>query len=89
MSAESRRQGIGVSPGAAVGPALVLERSRAPVTEKTLPSGEARGELTRLADAVERARGELEALKIRADKALGSGVAQIFDALADAHHPNR
>jgi len=82
VSAESRRQGIGVSPGAAVGPALVLERSRAPVTEKTLPSGEARGELTRLADAVERARGELEALKIRADKALGSGVAQIFDAQA-------
>ncbi len=77
---DGTRQGIGVSPGFAVGPAYVLERSRTPVTEKTLPAGEERPELGRLAEAVERARGELVDLKARADKALGSGVAQIFDA---------
>lgn len=76
----SRRQGIGVSPGVAVGPALVLERRRAAVSEKTLASNEARGELTRLADAVDRARSELEELRRRTDAALGAGVAQIFDA---------
>ena len=80
MASDDTRQGIGVSPGVAVGPSLVLERSRAPVTEKTLPANESRRELARLAEAVERARGELEALKVRTDIALGAGVAQIFDA---------
>jgi len=80
MAPGDRRQGIGVSPGVAIGPALVLERTRAAVTEKTLPSAQAIGELTRLADAVSRARAELDSLKQRADVALGAGVAQIFDA---------
>ncbi|MGD8330373.1 MAG: phosphoenolpyruvate--protein phosphotransferase [Acidobacteriota bacterium] len=80
MAPGDRRQGIGVSPGVAIGPALVLERRRAAVTEKTLPTSQAIDELTRLADAVSRARAELELLKQRADAALGPGVAQIFDA---------
>jgi phosphotransferase system enzyme I (PtsI) len=80
MAPGDRRQGIGVSPGVAIGPALVLERRRAGVTEKTLPTSQAIDELTRLADAVSRARAELELLKQRADAALGAGVAQIFDA---------
>lgn len=80
MSPRSKRQGIGVSPGIAVGPALVLERRRAAVSEKTLASREARGELARLAEAVDRARVELQALRHRTDAALGAGVAHIFDA---------
>jgi len=80
VSPESTRQGIGVSPGIAVGAALVLERRRAVVSEETLEAAESRHELARLAVAAERARGELEELKVRTDKALGAGVAQIFDA---------
>ena len=80
MSPGSKRQGIGVSPGVAIGPALVLERRRAAISEKMLESSQARDELTRLAAAVDRARAELEELRRRTDEALGSGVAQIFDA---------
>jgi phosphotransferase system enzyme I (PtsI) len=80
VSPGSKRQGIGVSPGVAIGPALVLERRRAAISEKMLESSQARDELTRLAAAVDRARAELEELRRRTDEALGSGVAQIFDA---------
>jgi len=74
------RRGIGVSPGVAIGPSLVLERRRAAVSAKTLNVGDAASELGRLAEAVRRARAELEDLKVRADAALGHSVAQIFDA---------
>jgi len=77
---DSTRQGIGVSPGMAIGPALVLERRRTPVARKNIEVGEGAAELERLAAAVRRAAAELEELKLRADKALGHGVAQIFDA---------
>jgi phosphotransferase system enzyme I (PtsI) len=80
VPASDKRQGIGVSPGVAIGPALVLERRRAAVSDRKLESSQARGELARLAEAVERARAELEELRRRADAALGAGVAQIFDA---------
>lgn len=80
MARENTRQGIGVSPGVATGSALVLERRRAAVSERTLGSAQVAAELDRLAEAVERARGELEELSARTDKALGAGVAQIFDA---------
>ena len=74
------RRGIGVSPGVAIGPSLVLERRRAAVSAKTLNVGDAASELGRLAEAVRRARAELEDLKVRAEAALGHSVAQIFDA---------
>ena len=74
------RRGIGVSPGVAIGPSMVLERRRAAVSAKTLNVGEAASELGRLAEAVRRARAELEDLKVRADATLGHSVAQIFDA---------
>lgn len=80
MARGNTRRGIGVSPGVGVGPALVLERRRAVVSEQTLGADQAAAELERLAAAVERARGELEDLRERTDEALGAGVAQIFDA---------
>jgi len=80
LARENTRRGIGVSPGIGAGPALVLERRRAAVSEQTLGVAQAAAELDRLAAAVERARGELEELTRRTNKALGAGVAQIFDA---------
>ena len=80
MDADRKRRGIGVSPGVVVGPSLVLERRRAAVSEQTLDAADAASELERLAAAVDRSRRDLEDLKVRADAALGHGVAQIFDA---------
>ena len=74
------RQGIGVSPGIAIGPALVLERRRTPVTRQTLEADAASDELERLRGAVQRAQKDLTALKARIGEALGDSVAHIFDA---------
>lgn len=74
------RHGIGVSPGIAIGPALVLERRRTPVARLTISEEETQRELERLKAAAGRAVSELESLKSRTGEALGSGVAQIFDA---------
>ena len=77
---DNSRQGIGVSPGVAIGPALVLERRRTPVTQEMLAASASKSELDRLATAVNRAAAELDELKERTDAALGHSVAQIFDA---------
>jgi phosphotransferase system enzyme I (PtsI) len=74
------RQGIGVSPGVAIGPALVVERRRVPVSATILDAEQRAAELDRLEQAAARAAGELDELKRRTDLALGHGVAQIFDA---------
>lgn len=74
------RHGIGVSPGIAIGPALVLERRRTPVARLTISEEETERELARLQEAAGRAADELESLKSRTDQALGSSVAHIFDA---------
>ena len=74
------RHGIGVSPGIAIGPALVLERRRVPVSQSELDPHQIAEELERLRVAVERAGVDLETLKQRTGEVLGTGVAQIFDA---------
>ena len=74
------RHGIGVSPGIAIGPALVLERRRVPVSQSELDERQVAEELERLRVAVDRAGADLENLKQRTSEVLGTGVAQIFDA---------
>jgi phosphotransferase system enzyme I (PtsI) len=74
------RHGIGVSPGIAIGPVLVLERRRVPVSRTELDEHRVAEELTRLRVAVDRAGVDLESLKQRTGEVLGTGVAQIFDA---------
>jgi phosphotransferase system enzyme I (PtsI) len=74
------RHGIAVSPGIAIGPALVLERRRVPVSRADLDEDQVAVELERLRSAVTRACADLEMLKERTGEALGTGVAQIFDA---------
>ena len=61
---DNSRRGIGVSPGIAIGPSLVLERRRAAVSAKTLDVTEVESELGRLAEAVglARARRTAEAI---------------------------
>ena len=74
-----RLEGIGVSPGIAVGPALVVEREAAAVFRLRLPDDAVEAEVQRLTRAVEASRGQLKAIKERLRQEVGVH-AYIFDA---------
>jgi phosphotransferase system enzyme I (PtsI) len=71
--------GIGVSPGIAVGPALVVEREAVPVFRLLMPPEAIDCEIQRLTRAVEASRGQLKAIKERLRHEVGVH-AYIFDA---------
>ena len=73
-------KGTGVSPGIAVGQALVVEREAIPVLRLPLPSGQVERELGRLSRAVEASRAQLQAIKQRLSTEVGAPHAYIFDA---------
>lgn len=87
------RQGIGVSPGIAIGRARVLERRFSHVPKIDLPPERAENEVGRLEAAVEKVREQLRSIEERAGRELGSGIAQIIDAqrlmLEDASFLNK
>jgi phosphotransferase system enzyme I (PtsI) len=71
--------GIGVSPGLAVGPALVVEREAVPVFRLLVPAEAIDCEVKRLTRAVEASRAQLKAIKERLRHEVGVH-AYIFDA---------
>jgi phosphotransferase system enzyme I (PtsI) len=71
--------GIGVSPGLAVGPALVVEREAVPVFRLLVPAEAIDCEVKRLTRAVEASREQLKAIKERLRHEVGVH-AYIFDA---------
>jgi phosphotransferase system enzyme I (PtsI) len=71
--------GIGVSPGLAVGPALVVEREAVPVFRLLVPAEAVDCEIKRLTRAVEVSREQLKAIKERLRHEVGVH-AYIFDA---------
>jgi len=71
--------GIGVSPGLAVGPALVVERETVPVFRLLVPAEAIDCEVKRLTRAVEASREQLKAIKERLRHEVGVH-AYIFDA---------
>jgi phosphotransferase system enzyme I (PtsI) len=73
-------RGTGVSPGIASGRALIVGRERAPVFRLLLPPEQVEGEVQRLARAVEASRGQLQVVKERLSREIGSLHAYIFDA---------
>lgn len=73
-------KGIGVSPGVAIGPALLLERQLSPVPRLDLKPGRVASELERLEEASGRVRGDLARIEETADRELGASAAQIIDA---------
>lgn len=73
-------RGIGVSPGIAVGTALVLQRRLRTVPHLTLAAVRREAEIERLERAAAGVRAELTAIEERAVRELGSGIAQIIDA---------
>jgi phosphotransferase system enzyme I (PtsI) len=72
--------GIGVSPGLAMGPALVIERYRSPLFRILLPADAIPGEVCRLQRAFEASRRQLQAVKERLSRTVGLPHAYIFDA---------
>jgi phosphotransferase system enzyme I (PtsI) len=72
--------GIGVSPGVAVGPAVVLRVELPDVPHRVVPPDAVEGEVARLADAVGGVVQALERLRTRARERVGSEEAKIFDA---------
>jgi phosphotransferase system enzyme I (PtsI) len=72
--------GTGVSPGIAVGRALVVERQVRPALRLSLEPEQVEAEVARLARAVEASRRQLLAIKERLGRDVGLPHAYIFDA---------
>ena len=75
-----RLWGTGVSPGIAVGHALVMERDAAPVFRLSVDPDRLEAEVGRLEEAIEASRGQLRAIKERLAREVGAPHAYIFDA---------
>src|SRR6185369_5340573 len=73
-------KGIGVSPGIAIGPALIVEREETPVFRLRLPPEAVEAEVLRLERAVALSRQQLQAIKERLTREVGAPHAYIFDA---------
>ena len=81
---EQRLQGIGVSPGIAIGAAYIGDRGELPVTESRLDPPQIERERARFADAVSVSIKQLRKLKARAMALPGSAADEIGFVL-DAH----
>jgi len=73
-------RGTGVSPGLAMGRALVVERDTAPIFRLSLAAEDVEREAERLEAALEASREQLRAVKERLSKEVGAPHAYIFDA---------
>jgi len=73
-------RGLGVSPGIAMGEALLMEREAVPVFRLLLPPEGVEAEVQRLSRAVTASRTQLEAIKERLSREIGALHAYIFDA---------
>jgi phosphotransferase system enzyme I (PtsI) len=86
-------QGLGASPGVAIGRAVCLSGHKFEVYRIPIPANDVEAEIHRLADATQQARLELDATRKRAHEQLGDELAAIFEAqsllLADASFLNR
>jgi len=73
-------RGTGVSPGVAMGRALVMERDAAPVFRLAVTGPGVEREVRRLEVAIEASREQLRAVKERLSREVGAPHAYIFDA---------
>lgn len=73
-------KGTGVSPGIALGQALIVERDATPVFRLVLAPEETEREVARLGEAVEASRAKLLVIKERLSQEVGMPHAYIFDA---------
>src|SRR5213594_4112729 len=73
-------KGIGVSPGIAVGPAVVVRWTMPEVPHRVVPRAQVEKEVRRLRAAVRDVRRYIQALKAKAEDRAGVDEARIFDA---------
>lgn len=73
-------RGVGVSPGCAIGPAVVVEWSLPDVPHRVVSGTDVPGEIERLHEALEAVRGHLEEVRRRTQERAGPSEAKIFDA---------
>jgi len=73
-------KGIGVSPGVAIGPALVMRTTMPEVPTRVVPRSQVGKEVRRLHAAVSDVKRQLLALRAKAEDRAGVAEARIFDA---------
>ena len=73
-------RGIGVSPGVAIGPAVVVRWAMPEVPHRVVPRSQVDKEVRRLRAAVRDVQRQLETLKSKAEDRAGVDEARIFDA---------
>jgi phosphotransferase system enzyme I (PtsI) len=73
-------RGVGVSPGIAIGPAVVVQLTLPKVPGRVVPRKDVEREVRRLRDAVRAVRRYLERMRERAARRAGAEEAKIFDA---------
>ncbi|MEM7445221.1 MAG: phosphoenolpyruvate-utilizing N-terminal domain-containing protein, partial [Pseudomonadota bacterium] len=81
---EQRLDGLGVSPGIAIGPAHIVEAGAVPVPEYCILAAEAEAEQTRLQTAMAMSVKQIDKLKAKAAK-LPEAAAEELTLLLDAH----
>jgi phosphotransferase system enzyme I (PtsI) len=75
-------KGIGVSPGIAIGRAVILERREAQIFRVPIRDEEVQSEINRFIEAVDKTKAQLTDLKAKVSRSLGDEYAQIFEAHA-------
>ena len=81
MADERVHTGIGVSPGIAIGPALVIRWALPEVPHRLISPDDVEGEIKRLREAIAAVRTRFHELRARTDQRAGSEEAKIFDTL--------
>src|SRR5918912_94431 len=75
-------KGIGVSPGIAIGRAVIVEKRIASVYRVPIREEEIAGEVTRFLESLEKTQAELLDLKQKVSRSMGDEYASIFEAHA-------
>jgi phosphotransferase system enzyme I (PtsI) len=75
-------KGVGVSPGIAIGRAIIIEKRLASVYRVPIRDSDVPGEVTRLMESLEKTREELLELKQKVSRSMGDEFASIFEAHA-------
>lgn len=75
-------KGVGVSPGIAIGRAVIVEKRVAAVYRVPMRDDEVPSEVTRFMESLEKTRDELLELKVKVSRSMGDEYASIFEAHA-------
>src|SRR5258707_8928601 len=75
-------KGIGVSPGIAIGRAVIIERREAAVYRVPIRDEEVPSEVNRFLEALEKTQAQLHDLKMKVSRSMGDEYASIFEAHA-------